>query len=107
MRSPGSGGKCVNDCRDFSNAQGLRDLIAFSKRQSAGSKDGSPAAFSRRNRLAAIPWLVGAGLSARMRQLNARHRTLPGDKRKHAPEGLNVRVCPEPKVPRADAALRR
>src|SRR4249919_3820279 len=105
MRSPGSGGKCVNDCCDFSNAQSLRDLIAFGKRQSAGRKDGSPAAFGGRNRLAAIPWFVGAGLSARMRQLNARHRSLLGDKRKHAPQRLNMRVCPEPKVPRTDAAI--
>jgi hypothetical protein len=42
-----------------------------------------------------------------MRQLNPGHRSLLGNKGKRAPQWLNVRVRPEPKVLRADAAVRR
>jgi hypothetical protein len=42
-----------------------------------------------------------------MRQLNPGHRSLLGNKRKYAPQRLNVRVRPESEILWADAAVRR
>src|SRR5882724_6885138 len=106
LGTSGCRGKSFNDRADFCNAEGLRNLIALTKCQSAGRKNRSPAALGGSAGLAAIPWLVGAGFPAGVCQLDTRHRALVGDKCKSSPQRLNVGVSPDAQVLRADAAIR-
>src|SRR5262249_54575406 len=79
LRSPRSRRKGLNDLRNLGRAQRVRRLVAFRKRESAGSKDGRPSAFSGRNRFASVPGLVGARLPSCMGQLHPGNRALLRD----------------------------
>src|SRR5215472_8492976 len=112
---PGAGGfgtarrccKSLNNPADLGRAQRLRGLIAFSKWQRAGSKDGSPSPLSRCDGLTAVPGLIGTGFSAGMGQLDARHRTLFGDEREGAAQRFYMSIRPYAEILRADAAIGR
>src|SRR6185312_1633943 len=100
------GSKSLYDGTYLHLRERLRYLIAIGKCQRAGRKNRRPSALRWRDWLAAIPRLIGACLSAGVRQLNARHRTLFGNKGEDAPQWLNVRVTPDAEVLWTDAAVR-
>jgi hypothetical protein len=56
---------------------------------------------------ASLPGAAGAGFAARVRQLDAGHRALRGDKARDPRQRLDLRVVPQPGVPRADPAIGR
>src|SRR5215471_16087396 len=105
LRAAGGIGKCLDDAGDPGHTKRLRSLIAFGERHSAGSEDRRPPPISRRDGLAAVPGLIGAGLPAGMCQLNARHCALTCDERKGPEEWLNMSVGPYAKILGADAAV--
>src|SRR6478672_9247221 len=74
------GGKSFYDGSDLSHGESLRNLVAICKGQRAGCENRRPSSFGWSDGLAAVPRLVGACLSAGVRQLNTRDRALFGNK---------------------------
>jgi hypothetical protein len=72
-----------------------RNWVSRRKRNWAGS-NWFPGALFRRQRSAARPGDMRAGLAARMSELDGGDRALTGNKRGDAREGLRLLVVPEP-----------
>ena len=90
----------------------LRHLLRHARQIGAecdgGRSDRRPCpGIARRHVVIAFPRAVGAGLSAGMGDLNARHRTSGLDRRDNRPKCLGLCVGPQPCAAGRDAAFRR
>src|SRR5579859_1409480 len=81
-------------------------LVTRAERDSAGSRNGTPASLADRKWLAAFERSGGTGLASGMRELNAGNGALSGDKSKDRLERLGMGITPQAKIVGAYAAFR-
>ena len=98
-------GKGGDDVADAIGGQRLRHRVVAGKGHGAGRHDVCPAALRQRNGAIAAPRPVGAGLPARVRQLDAGDAAVFVEKPHNSRQRLDVVVGPDPEVLRADAPL--